>query len=66
MPIFDFKCDSCGAVFEELVASSDSPAPCPKCKSEKTKKLVSGFATNSSSSNSAPSCGSAGCGSGFS
>lgn len=65
MPIFDYKCEDCGATFEELVPSSDSKVACPKCESDKTRKLVSGFATGSGGSSPAPSCGTGGCGSGF-
>jgi len=68
MPIFDYKCEDCGAQFEELVSSSDSTVACPTCESDKTRKLLSAFATSSGSSGStAPACGSGsgGCGSGF-
>lgn len=40
MPIYEFECPSCGAVFEELVSGDNAPA-CPKCHAEKSVKLLS-------------------------
>lgn len=42
MPLFEYCCDKCGVVFEELVfgKTADAP-PCPKCGSRETGKLVS-------------------------
>ncbi len=44
MPLYEYKCEECGAVFEELmsVGASDSP-PCPECKSSSTTKQISAF-----------------------
>lgn len=46
MPLFEFKCTECGAVFEYLVRSSRTSQEiiCPACKSKETEKLLSGFA----------------------
>ena len=44
MPIFDYKCESCGAECELLVARFDSEAECPKCGSANLKKLPSRIA----------------------
>ena len=43
MPIFEFRCESCGAKFATLVGmvSGASDVTCPKCSSEKVGKLVS-------------------------
>jgi putative FmdB family regulatory protein len=49
MPIFEFKCQECGSVFEELFTAADTtkkPA-CPHCCSKKTVKLLSTFASPS-------------------
>ena len=63
MPIFEYQCEQCGHKFEKLVPRAESAAVCPSCQSERTKKLLSMFASSSGSSGSpAPSCG----GSGFS
>ena len=40
MPIFEYKCQSCGHMFEELVFD-DSVPQCPACKSSETEKLMS-------------------------
>lgn len=41
MPIFEYECEDCGNVFEELVMGSGSDISCSKCKSKKVKKLIS-------------------------
>lgn len=44
MPIYEYRCKSCGKVFEELVPREpEKPLPCPECKSKKTEKLMSVF-----------------------
>jgi putative FmdB family regulatory protein len=41
MPIYEYKCDGCGAVTEALQNFSDDPlTTCPKCKGH-LKKLIS-------------------------
>jgi putative FmdB family regulatory protein len=40
MPIYEFECEGCGEVFEELVAVG-AAAPCPECGSERTRRLMS-------------------------
>ncbi|MDX6654662.1 MAG: hypothetical protein QOH18_1372 [Solirubrobacterales bacterium] len=41
MPIYEFECEGCGAVFEELVAADAAGVPCPECGSERTRRLMS-------------------------
>lgn len=41
MPIYEFECEECGRVFEELVAASGAATPCPQCGSERTRRLMS-------------------------
>jgi putative FmdB family regulatory protein len=42
MPLYDYKCQECGYVFEELQTMSDDPITiCPQCKKEAVKKLFS-------------------------
>ena len=42
MPIYEYKCESCGAEFERLQKISDPPVKiCGECGSESVKKLVS-------------------------
>lgn len=41
MPIYEYQCDECGAEFEEIRSTTADAPPCPKCKSDKTRKLMS-------------------------
>ena len=64
MPIYEFQCRDCDAVFEILTASAASggTAVCPQCKSEQTKKILSAGSFKSHKSPPAPACGpSSGC-----
>ncbi|RJP35164.1 MAG: zinc ribbon domain-containing protein [Actinobacteria bacterium] len=46
MPIYDYKCGSCGAVSELFVRDGDSSkARCPDCGSSDMHKLFSAFHT---------------------
>ncbi|MBN1496862.1 MAG: zinc ribbon domain-containing protein [Spirochaetes bacterium] len=58
MPIYEFKCDECGAAFSEIRRiGDDKQVPCQECGSVQTKKLISSF--SSLSSGSSPGCASA-------
>lgn len=52
MPIFEYRCEACGKVFDVLVKSSerDQEQRCPQCQSEKVKKVFSTFGVGSSGS----------------
>lgn len=40
MPTYDYKCDSCGYVFEEFQSMKDAPlSKCPKCGG-KVQRLI--------------------------
>ena len=42
MPIYEYKCQNCGHLFEVLQRISEEPlSDCPKCKKDALKKLVS-------------------------
>jgi putative FmdB family regulatory protein len=41
MPIYDFKCLDCGEVSEITTGINASAPPCPKCDSNKMKRLLS-------------------------
>jgi putative FmdB family regulatory protein len=41
VPIYEFECEECGAVFEELVAAGTVAAACPECGSERSRRLIS-------------------------
>jgi len=47
MPIYDFRCRSCGNEFEALSRPQDPPVVCPSCQSADLEKLLSGFAVSS-------------------
>jgi putative FmdB family regulatory protein len=40
MPLYEYECQECEHVFEELVLS-DEPVVCPQCRSRKLEKLLS-------------------------
>lgn len=67
MPIYEYKCKDCDEEFEALVFRSDETVPCPSCKCEDIKRLMSacGFKTGGASdaggTTSAPSSGSSSC-----
>ncbi len=52
MPIFEFECLKCGAIFEKLVkrAAEDEQIACPKCGSRKVAEKISTFASTSKGS----------------
>ncbi|MCU0610003.1 MAG: zinc ribbon domain-containing protein [Chitinispirillaceae bacterium] len=60
MPIYEYRCEKCAKIFEEIVnGDRDKAIPCPTCGFEKTTKLMSrigGISVNVSSS-SCPSTG---------
>lgn len=42
MPIYEFRCDSCQHVFEELQMFSDpDPEACPKCSAASVRRMIS-------------------------
>jgi putative FmdB family regulatory protein len=40
MPIYDYRCASCGAEFEKLIRG-DSTVACPKCEATDVARLMS-------------------------
>ena len=42
MPIYEYKCEKCDHIFEELLSIDSKNPECPNCKS-KTKRLFSNF-----------------------
>ena len=59
MPIFEYECEKCGRLFEELVMNAAQEIACPSCGSTDIEKLVSRIAKNRSgcSSSGGASCG---------
>jgi putative FmdB family regulatory protein len=62
MPIFEYKCDSCGQLFETLVRSETQPT-CPNCGGTYLAKQLSVFAAATGSGNNREESAPAGCGS---
>lgn len=60
MPIYEYKCKTCGEKFEVLVYSESDKIICDKCGSEDSERLMSGFASIGGSSGISSSCGSSG------
>jgi len=59
MPLYEYKCSSCGKSFEELVSFSeaDLTPTCPNCGEDNTQKKISAAASFSSSSRGSMSSG---------
>ncbi len=70
MPLYEYRCDACGALFERLrrMQEADEALSCPKCESSSVKRQLSTFAPHAGSSSSQASapCGApaSACGSG--
>ena len=67
MPIYEYRCTDCESNFARLqrVGAGNDGVKCPKCEGENVERLLSSFASTSSSPNVAcPSASS--CSSGFS
>jgi putative FmdB family regulatory protein len=47
MPLYEYRCQTCGNSFEMLRRMSDADRDllCPKCASEEVERQISGFAT---------------------
>lgn len=41
MPIYEYRCGSCGTTFEKMVKMNAAPPVCPSCAASDVKKLVS-------------------------
>ena len=60
MPLYEFDCSECGAMFEKLLRRADamSEVVCPACGSRKVSEKISAFASITKGGNSAASGGS--------
>jgi len=47
MPLFDFRCRSCGHVFEALIRPGHATPACPECQGVDLEKLLATFAVSS-------------------
>ncbi|MGO9096932.1 MAG: FmdB family zinc ribbon protein [Bryobacteraceae bacterium] len=70
MPLYEYRCSSCGAQFEQLRRMQDAGAPvaCPKCQAPGAERLLPAISSHSGASPSQPAspCGApdGACGSG--
>ncbi|HIE10562.1 MAG TPA: zinc ribbon domain-containing protein [Kiritimatiellae bacterium] len=65
MPLFEYRCDKCGHVFEHLAMRSDErPSKCPQCGSRKLEKQFSAFSARTGPDGSDSSCTSGTCSTG--
>ncbi|HUI85244.1 MAG TPA: zinc ribbon domain-containing protein [Candidatus Binatia bacterium] len=61
MPIFEYRCESCGHRFEAILLGAQTPQ-CPRCHAEKLEQQLSTFAVSRSSSGPpAAGCGQGNC-----
>ncbi|TMQ72570.1 MAG: zinc ribbon domain-containing protein [Candidatus Eisenbacteria bacterium] len=64
MPIFEYRCTSCGERYETLVSRAERATPrCPRCGGAQAERLISTFAVGRARP-AAPTpgpCGSADC-----
>jgi len=44
MPLYEYRCADCGAVFEELIGGKKEIINCPTCGENNCEKLISSFA----------------------
>jgi len=66
MAIYEYKCQSCGHEFEELIRFGQAnEISCPVCQSEQTARLLSKIAKPVGSSNAGHACSAAGCCGGY-
>ncbi|NLO05243.1 MAG: zinc ribbon domain-containing protein [candidate division WS1 bacterium] len=59
MPLYEFQCSKCGERFEKLLTgkNKDKGGECPKCGSEATERVPSGFAMGAAKAESScPTC----------
>ena len=43
MPLYEYRCDECGHVFDDLRGFNDpNPEACPKCEASAVTKLITG------------------------
>jgi putative FmdB family regulatory protein len=62
MPIYEYRCAKCSAVFEELIfGDRDRKIPCPECGADATEKIPSVIGGIAMRGSSAPACGSSSC-----
>jgi putative FmdB family regulatory protein len=48
MPMYEYRCDECSYLYEQLrrMSDADRDLECPKCGSKRVERQVSAFAMN--------------------
>ena len=67
MPLYEFTCRKCGAVFEEILTLAElesGDVNCPECDSSRLERGFSTFSTGSSGGQAPCGVRTGGCGSG--
>ncbi|OGG04697.1 MAG: hypothetical protein A3F83_13000 [Candidatus Glassbacteria bacterium RIFCSPLOWO2_12_FULL_58_11] len=65
MPIYEYRCKSCGKVIEVLESSAaDGKHVCPKCGNSRMERIFSAFGVEVASPASKSPCGEGSCGGG--
>lgn len=54
MPIFNFKCEKCGNLFETLLKNRSEETECPQCGSKELTPAPNRISVGRSNSNSCP------------
>ena len=64
MPIYEYQCLDCRQTFEvrRCFSDADKPAPCSKCESDQTQRMLSKFYAQTSGHSVSQSGGHGGCG----
>ena len=64
MPVYEYKCEKCGQIFEKLIRNQTQKdnVTCGKCGSRKIEKLVSGFACSGTERSGSADHSTSGCG----
>ena len=59
MPIYEYRCEACGAEFEELTHASggDDRVRCRACESRRVTRLLSAFAVRAAAAAAVPEAG---------
>jgi putative FmdB family regulatory protein len=61
MPLYEYSCDSCTMVFEELVFSQSFSVKCPNCGGSGAKRMLSTFSPARGGSAPDAACGEGAC-----
>jgi putative FmdB family regulatory protein len=62
MPLYEYRCETCGNVYEQIrrMSDADRNLECPDCKSAEVKRLLSVFATSSGGASAGEGCNTCG------